>query len=68
VIISEGMHYYWNDWASKNGRTPGTGLFHRIPIEGKFIKTSPESGNLYSIIEIQNELFEIFHKNIKLKQ
>jgi len=65
VEIFEGMHYYYSAWASEHGLLPGTGRYFTKKEIGKFIKTSPDSGQLYNIIDVENELFEVFHKQIK---
>lgn len=67
VVVQEGMHYYHNKWATDNGLLPGKGRFFTKKVLGVYIKNSPESGNLYKLIEIENELFEIFHKQIEKK-
>jgi len=68
VEVSEGMLYYSSEWTSQNGLVPGTGRYFRTKVIGEFVKNSPDSGNLYKIIKIDGELFEVIHKQIKVKE
>lgn len=65
VELTEGHKYFWATWAQDNGYTPGQmRTFHKA-VRGKFIKSSPDSGPMYKIIEIAGEQFEIMHTEIK---
>ena len=66
VICEPGYHHLWTEWLRENGYVPnGQGRMFSSSVQGKFLKTSPDSGPLYKIVEINGEQFEIFHVSIK---
>lgn len=65
VEVREGMHFYWPTWSRENGYLAGGGTLFTENKIGKFVKTSPDSGPGYKIIEVEDKLYEIIHVDLK---
>jgi hypothetical protein len=66
VEIKHAGHYtLWDTWARQNGYAIPPIRNINAKTIGKFVKTSPENGPLYKIIDIEGELFEIIHASLQ---
>lgn len=64
VELTEGHKYFWPIWARENGYMNGQMRTFHTNVRGKFVKTSPDGGPMYKIIEVNGEQFEVIHTEI----
>lgn len=63
-ITTAGCYTVWDMWAHENGYAIPPVRNISAKTLGKFVKTSP-TGPMYKIVDINGELFEVIHVNIR---
>jgi len=64
-VIQPGCYTLWETWARDHGYVVPPVRTISAKTIGKFVRTSPDNGPLYKIIDIDGELFEIIHASLK---
>lgn len=66
VVVETSMHLYHTPWAIENGFVVGSGRYIGSN-NAKVVKIVEGSGNLYYVVDVDGDLFEVFHKHLNKK-